>query len=85
MQKMRNGRTGTKWCDRTQESSDDICPQPVKPAEYFSASLRRKITLNERNNKNQYTEKHHNFDAVIKEKLNTVSDPTFNVKTEAIK
>ena len=54
----------------------------MKSAEYLFASLWWEIALYVRNDKNQYAEKYHNFDAVIKEELNTAPDPTFIVKAE---
>ena len=54
----------------------------MKSAEYLFASLRREKALYVRNDKDQYTEKHHDFDAVIKEELNAASDPAFTVRPE---
>lgn len=51
----------------------------MKSSEYFFSPLRRKVTLNIRDNQNQNSQEYHDFDSIVDKELNTTTNPACRV------
>ena len=71
----RNGRTGAERCHRPQQSCYTVCTNAMKSAKDAFGAFRREVALDVRDNEDQYTQQHHNFDHIIDKELDA-STPT---------
>ena len=77
----RDGRTGAKGRDRSQQSTHRVRSDSVEPSHDGPAAFRRKIALNVRNKKNKHTEQDCNFDYIIYKKLQTAAQLPGDIHT----
>lgn len=78
--KNRNGRTRAERSYSPKQSSDNPRTKTAEPPHNLPALLRRKKRLNQRNQKNQHTQKHRNLDDVKQKKRHSPANFRFHTQ-----